>query len=282
MKKIGHLIYVIVLGVALVAAGSWLTVYLAGALEEPLSLGPRSPQSMDFEDILSQTDLQVRRHLGEWEFSEPKLEGHFHHIGRWYQRDEWNFCIECHGPTPHSRSAQIRAFLNMHSLFVSCEVCHVRSEENERPTRFGWIGLTDGRLSPNPEMEEGIWGEYGVKIIQLIEQAGRLEPLVMTEEREFAAEFNRQSYRLDERQKVIGNKFIHRTCIEEPLQCTRCHTAEDPFLPFSELGYSKERADFLVDPEVVDLVQRYETFIIPSLLQPAETETATVPTTGQE
>jgi hypothetical protein len=130
-------------------------------------------------------------------------------------------------------------------------------------------------------MEDGIWGEYGVKIIQLTGGADGLEPLVMREERAFAAEFARESYRLDERQKVIGNKFIHRRCTEEPLQCSRCHTAERPFLPFEELGYSRDRADFLVDPEVVDLVQRYETFILPSLLQPAAAAAAAEPT-GQE
>ncbi len=269
MTKVIHFIHIIVLGLVFIAAGYWLTDYLLGTLEGPISPGSISSTGIDFEDILSQTDVQIKRRLGEWEFSEPKLEGHFHHIGRWYQRDSWNFCIECHGPTPHARSTLMRAFLNMHSLFVSCQVCHVRRNEDAAPTRFGWVELTDGQLSPNPRME-GIWGEYGVKIIQLAGSDSDPVPLDLDEERNFSFEFIKRSSQLDERQRVIGNKLIHKRCTDEPVQCTLCHTTANAFLPFDELGYSEERIDFLVKPEVVDLVQRYETFFIPSLLEPEE------------
>jgi hypothetical protein len=151
-------------------------------------------------------------------------------------------------------------------------------EEDKPPNRFGWITLTDGRLNPNPRIEEGVWGEYGAKIIQLVGSESDSEPLVMQEERGFSAEFQRRSSGLDETQKVVANKFIHRRCTQEHVQCTHCHIGEGALLPFRELGYSQERTDFLIKPEVVDLVQRYETFLMPSLLdpEPAESDSQTI------
>jgi hypothetical protein len=68
----------------------------------------------------------------------------------------------------------------------------------------------------------------------------------------------------------VGKTFIHRRCIEIPVRCGDCHNSEKAFLPYTDLGYSRERSDFLVSAEVVDLVARYETFYIPNLLRTDE------------
>jgi hypothetical protein len=266
-------LYVGIWTVVLAGAGAWLTVFLAGTLGDPLA--GKSALAADvkvFDSILALTEKKVVRYLGEWEFLEPKLPGHFHHIGRWYQSDTQNFCIECHGPIPHSRSPRIRAFLNMHNLFISCQVCHVCEREGIPPTRFGWVDITTGRLGPNPEMATGAWGEYGAKIVPLTGPTDSPEPVELAQEKAFAAEFRRHMNSLNDSQKVIGNKFIHRRCIEKPVGCSECHNTESAFLPYLKLGYSQERAAFLVSAEVVDLVQRYETFHMPKLLNPQDQE----------
>lgn len=257
--------------VILVGAGAGLTVYLVGTLGNPLAgreaqaAGPEA-----FDSILALTERKVVRYLGEWEFLEPELPGHFHHIGRWYEPDEWNFCIECHGPIPHSHSERERAFLNMHNLFISCQTCHVNEHEGTAPTRFGWVDISTGELTANPDMSEGFWGEYGAKIVPLTGPEGRRAPLSLDEEKVFAEEFRQRMNDLNDSQKVVGNKFIHRRCVENPVRCSSCHVSENVFLPYTDLGYSSERAAFLVSAEVVDLVRRYETFHMPNLLQPQE------------
>lgn len=260
----------------LIAAGTWLTVFLVGTLGDPISdKSLKSKKVEAFDSILALTDKKVVRYLGEWEFLEPELPGHFHHIGRWYQSDKWNFCIECHGPIPHSRNLKERAFLNMHNLFISCQVCHVQETEGVTPSHFGWVDMTTGRLSPNPEMAEGVWGEYDAKIIQLKESQENPQPLSLKEEQEFAREFRKNMNSLNDSQKVIGNKFIHRKCVENPIRCSDCHNAKNQFLPFTDLGYSDERSSFLVSTEVVDMVKRYETFLIPNILKPKQQEQRT-------
>ncbi len=92
-------------------------------------------------------------------------------------------------------------------------------------------------------------------------------PLTLDEEEAFAATFRKRMDDLDDRQKVVGNKFIHRRCVDTPVLCGDCHNSEQAFLPYTALGYSSERSAFLVSSEVVDLVARYETFYMPNLLK---------------
>jgi hypothetical protein len=266
-------LYVAFWGIVLAIAGAWLTRYLAGTLGDPLAgKSAKATESKMFDSIVALTEKKVVRYLGEWELLEPKLPGHFHHVGRWYQPDKWNFCVECHGPIPHSRSTRERAFLNMHNLFISCQVCHVQEQTGVAPTRFGWVDLASGQLCPNPEMVKGAWGEYGAKIVPLTGPSDNLQPIDLSEEKAFAAEFRQHMNTLNDSQKVIGNKFIHRRCVEKPVRCTACHDAQNTFLPYINLGYSADRSAFLVSAEVVDLVQRYETFHLPKLLNPPDPE----------
>ena len=270
-KKYLLVLYVGMWILILTGALIWLTMFLVGTLGDPFAKKEARAPKMDvFDSVVALTEKKVVRYLGDWEFLEPKLPGHFHHVGRWYQSDKWNFCVKCHGPTPHSKAPQQRAFLNMHNLFISCQVCHVRDQEGVSPTRFGWVDITKGQLCSNPEMAEGVWGEYGAKIIQLKGTEENPQPLSLDEEEDFAITFRKRVDSLDDRQKVIGNKFIHKRCIDTPVRCGDCHNTDKAFLPYTALGYSTDRSDFLVSSEVVDLVARYETFYMPNLLKADE------------
>lgn len=275
IRRLFFLGYIIIMSTFLIAMSIGLTYFLVNTLDTPFFNKPELEKKIDMNSILSLTEQVVVRHQGEWTFSEPKLKGHFHHIGRWYQRDTWNFCIDCHGPIPHSKSPQIRAFLNMHSFYTSCLVCHVREHEDKEPTKFTWINLDKGETVSKPSINGNGWGEYGAKIIQLKNISNEKEPLHLDDERSFALEFKRKSGEVSETQKTVANNFIHKRCMEEPVRCTRCHTSQKPFLPYKKLGYSDERTAFLNNPEVVDLVQRYETFLIPNLLTPKQVKPKT-------
>ena len=270
-KKYFLVLYVGMWIMILTGALIWLTAFLLGTLGDTFAKKEAKTPDLDvFDSVVALTEKKVVRYLGEWEFLEPKLPGHFHHVGRWYQSDKWNFCVKCHGPTPHSKAPQQRAFLNMHNLFISCQVCHVREQEEIAPTRFGWIDIANGQLCSNPDMAEGVWGEYGAKIVPLKGTEENPQPVTLDEEEAFTTTFRKRVDNLDDRQKVIGNRFIHRRCVETPVRCGDCHNSEEAFLPYTALGYSSERSAFLVSSEVVDLVVRYETFYMPNLLKADE------------
>jgi hypothetical protein len=206
---------------------------------------------------------------------EPRLPGHFHHIGRWYEADKANFCVKCHGQTPHSNSPQMRAFLNMHTLFISCEVCHVQEQGVQPSVRFAWSSIADGQLCPSPDMSEQPWGEYGMKIVPVKDSPGGLRPVTFDEEEAFATEYFKRRDKLTDQQKVLANQFIHRRCIATPVRCSDCHNQKQAFLPYMALGYAPERTAFLMSAEVVDLIRRYETFHLPNLLNPQDQEVKT-------
>jgi hypothetical protein len=266
-KRVMLLLHAGLWSILWVIAASGLIAYLVGTLGGPSGKQAATSTTKASDSLAALTDKKVVRYLGAWEFEEPHLPGHFHHVGRWYQADQRNFCVECHGAMPHSRSPQVRAFLNMHNLFLACQVCHAREEQGVKPTHFGWISLSDGRLCSNPEMVQGTWGEYGAKIIPLQGTDQETKPLILAEEEAFAKAFRQGSGKLNDGQKAKGNKFIHRRCTETPVRCTDCHNAQAPFLPYRALGYSSDRAAFLVSAEVADLVARYEPFYLPTLLK---------------
>lgn len=74
---------------------------------------------------------------------------HYHVIPSWFNQDPRNGCTEagCHEPLPHGDDKGSRAFLNMHSSFLDCQVCHL---ENEVETSdLAWIDLA-GRSRRDP------------------------------------------------------------------------------------------------------------------------------------
>lgn len=273
LERFSLAFYIMILSLFIVAGAMWLMIYLVGTVSSTDDSGALVAANADtFDAIVELTEEKVARYLGEWEFSEPKIPGHFHHIGRWYRTDKWDFCIDCHGPTPHSRTPKERAFLNMHSLFVSCNTCHVREQMDSPATRFGWVSLDTGQLCPNPEMAEGIWGEYGAKIVPLSADDAS-KPVTLQEARAFSEKFRQNTNELTDRQKVIANKFVHKNCIETPVTCSDCHKSEKAFIDYTALGYSQERAAFLMSAETADLALHYETFYMPDLLKTEGRET---------
>jgi hypothetical protein len=75
---------------------------------------------------------------------------HFHEIPTWFQPDPGNNCTVsgCHGPLPHGRRVEVRAFLNMHTTFVDCAVCHASDADQVKNAK--WFSLADrqGRAAP--------------------------------------------------------------------------------------------------------------------------------------
>lgn len=251
--------------ILIIAAATWLTIFLIGTLGN--SFWKNVPAV--FDRAVTPTEKKVERYLGEWEIPESKISSHPKNIGRGYESDKWSFCIKCHGPAPHSRTPKERDFLNMHSLFMSCYVCHIREQDGMASTCFGWMDLASGLLCSNPKMDKGVWGEYGAKIVPLNSEKSP-QPVKLEEEEALAVKLHKGMEKLSDHQKAIDNKFIHRRCVEMPVHCIDCHNFENAFLPYATLGYTAERATFLMSAEVADFAKYYETFYVP---KPLNTDT---------
>ena len=49
---------------------------------------------------------------------------------------EQPICLSCHLSLPHRKNERKRTFLNMHSRYVACETCHLKSESTELDYRW--------------------------------------------------------------------------------------------------------------------------------------------------
>ena len=77
---------------------------------------------------------------------------HYHQIPQWFQPDPGSTCATagCHSPLPHTKRIEVRAFLNMHTTFVDCLICH--AERSNETARVGWYSLADQAAVDSPAM----------------------------------------------------------------------------------------------------------------------------------
>lgn len=116
---------------------------------------------------------------------------HFHQIPTWYEPDPSNGCTSsgCHSSLPHGSEKAVRAFLNMHTTFVDCQVCH--RNDDLHGTKLEWVSLTDRstvsppavlRLSdlmerrPDPAAAPGSWDEQVLATLREAATASGSDP----------------------------------------------------------------------------------------------------------
>jgi len=79
---------------------------------------------------------------------------HFHVYPPWFHADPANTCTSggCHEVLPHGEQKSDRAFLNMHTTFVDCLVCHADGAFDGRTdgAELTWLSLQDRSIAPIP------------------------------------------------------------------------------------------------------------------------------------
>jgi len=231
--------------------------------------------------------------LGYRVIEQPYIEGHFHHIGFAVPEDARDACMGCHGSVPHHGSREIRGFLNMHSFFLACETCHVAPQPGAPSWEFRWYDKATGELTDNPRallnMEETpstrftwakfpAYGDYGAKILPTDGIEERVDSLHDANEIQLASRLVANLDRLGDEQRSQLQRLLHRALTETPILCPECHRETDPYLPLAQLGYPPRRVGDLTRTEVVGMVDSYQQFYLPDLLEsPAREPDATKP-----
>ncbi len=220
-----------------------------------------------FEKVILQGDQRVKHYLGYKILEEVRIEGHFHHIGFDIGPDKRSYCIECHGDMPHDAVKDLRAFLNMHAFFISCQTCHVKIEEKNKTGIFKWYDRKTGEIVASP-VEKAKPGTFKAKIIPFERKEGTLRRIDSMENMDFAREYKEKEKTLSETQRSKAKKLIHKIVAKQPYICEDCHQKEKPLLPLAALGYPKERIDSITSTEVVGMIKNYTQFYMPNMLQP--------------
>lgn len=129
----------------------WVT-YLAGAYMVRYVFSPSEvpPSIRRWESTLSADALREANVRGiSAPAPRPPLP-RYHLVDRWFQPDPLNNCTVsgCHAPLAHGKHKDTRAFANLHSTFMACQMCHARIEAGGIQTV--WVSTVTGAPQEPP------------------------------------------------------------------------------------------------------------------------------------
>ena len=233
-------------------------------------------QSELFEKRMLESTETKKHYLGYRILEEQKIKGHFHHIGLDVVPDKRSACIKCHGDLPHEKMKEVRAFLNMHASFFSCEVCHAKRPEGgnspQRPQTFKWYAKKDGMIVDQPIGRLPPAEKVNFKIIPFTVETGKFGRIDSDESIQMVAEYQQKERSLSPLQKTQAQRVIHKDMAKLPAKCRDCHNQQESYLPFAKLGYTAAQIGELKGTAVVGMLEKYEKFYLPNLFKPASAE----------
>ena len=181
-------------------------------------------------------------------------------------------CTTCHTNYPHYEDKVVRDFLNMHTGFIKCIVCHVKRERYkdvqfdwEKPEKVEFSGKSFGSYyNPNT----GKTQESGEKISRIgafVVDGGKKEILVHPGDIEKAKKFLSNSS-MSEKDRKSELEYFHKDIEKKKVSmaCDECHSANG-FLDFDRLGFSERKKENLININIKGLIVKYKDFYLPML-----------------
>jgi hypothetical protein len=195
------------------------------------------------------------------EQKDDTLRDHFHMIDEdTIQSAHYDpICMTCHGTYPHGKEKKVRAFLNFHSGFLACAVCHIPKDLTNRDHSFIWVDRETGKTSATVE---GGYGKYPAKIFPLETMNDGSKIIVNPVTDQSAKEFLALKNVMTPDQISQAKIKLHENISTKPVSCKDCHKVNG-YLDFSKLGFPKNRVDNLTSTEAVTMIDKYTTFYLP-------------------
>lgn len=186
-------------------------------------------------------------------------------------------CYICHTHLPHNKSKKIRAMLNMHTTYLTCESCHLKKDKGETIVYKWYSPMEKDPKGPffgtsyNPETGALVMtGDDFAKIAPFHKQNGHLTPIVHMQDTATAREYMRIRDQLTpEKQKERTQRF-HVDVLAKGPDCRTCHTTGG-ILDFKALGFSAKRTVDIEQLNIKDIITHYEEFYLPDLFKQWQT-----------
>jgi len=205
---------------------------------------------------------------------EMAIRNHFHKIVEEQASviENESVCFLCHTTLPHHKHKKIRALMNMHTFFMTCETCHIKNEDN-KDLQYQWLDPPGTDLS---------LGHYGTsyhplsgsllrvnlqsRITPFEEKNGERKFLIENKDSPLAQDYLRVKDTLSEQEKDFVKKNFHKNIKPVGYDCKECHRAKGK-LDLEGLGFSEKRRLDLENLSVSGMMTRYETFYLPELFE---------------
>jgi hypothetical protein len=199
----------------------------------------------------------------------------FHHEEQSYitRLEDGSSCRVCHPMYPHSEDEVVRTFLNMHTGFARCEVCHIDREEFP-PITHDWETSRDVEFSgpsfgsyydPRVRRTRRARDELS-RIAVRFAQASSSALTIAAQDAEEAVEFARAEGILDEERRTERLAHFHRHVVRREISvaCKDCHSPSG-ILDYRKLGFAAPHENALKHLNLIGIVTKYETFHLPKL-----------------
>jgi len=260
-----------IIGILLIAYSTYIVFVLVGHIwhmegeSDKEKTSQLSEEEKLFKEMITDKKI-VEYNLGYKVIKQEDIEKHFHHVGELTLHDEINLCIKCHGDIPHDKNKVIRAFLNMHSDFLSCETCHVRIDNNDK--KYFWYDKKSGKELSNISISKFLSNSQ-YKLAPYIYAYGKYERFDSEKRRNFIDDFRKVLPTLTPDKKSQGLKLIHKFVSKQTVKCDECHSPSEKecYLPLKNIGYDQQRILQILSNEVVGMVNKYKDFYIPNILK---------------
>ena len=190
---------------------------------------------------------------------------HFHNLDEAVLAgaDSPSLCLKCHGNYPHSKAPDVRAFLNAHAYFTTCEVCHIRPEEGDQ-IAYQWL---DNKTGLELVSLKGTPGNYGGMIVSTKIEKGVGYRLDESVDKAFVEQYLELRSTFNADQQAEAKVRIHKGISSKPIFCNECHD-KNGILNFTKLRYSPVVVNRLESGEVVTMITKYKKFYLPTMFDP--------------
>jgi hypothetical protein len=183
-------------------------------------------------------------------------------------------CRTCHPIYPHSENQMVRAFLNMHTGYMFCEVCHIkRGKFNQLD--YDWKDTENADFSGepfgtyfNPQTNTAHKADehFISRIAVFSMDGGKKKELIDVEDAEDAKEFMAVKNKVQPEVAKEKLTYFHRNVEKKEISvaCNECHAA-DSILDFKKLGFDEKKTKDLIYINIKGLVTKYKVFYFPQL-----------------
>jgi hypothetical protein len=182
-------------------------------------------------------------------------------------------CRACHALYPHSQNHLVRALLNMHTGFMTCEVCHLKNDGLGR-IAYDWKQPDHVEFSNRPygslyDPDRGLIMTTGGLISRLavyVWEQGEKTLRMHSQDTDRANRFLLEEKGLNNGEKKSRLKYFHRDISRKEISvaCKECHRHQG-MLDFDRLGFDEKKSKYLMSLDLAGLVSRYGVFYFPDL-----------------
>ncbi len=171
-----------------------------------------------------------------------------------------SICQSCHTSLPHARSVRLRTYLNMHTPYVSCEVCHLNGKA--RSLEYAWRDFSDVDMpllavsqtqTPKAEDKGGIVPATGVRIDVFQDST----PVSQRKDSLYSRQVAERWKASSEKEKVALHAALHAPLNDKGWACTACHADRNTKLELSDLSLDEEKVTKLKGHPLVNFFSRY-------------------------